>query len=1140
MHRHVKPLKITLGVGVRQGGAIRLIAFPDATDTETRTLTLRDRLGNIGRQCAEAARECELGLEPPSYTAITTPGHNGVSNFLPTPREISMTATWARLSLGFVFALQCIASATDQARAEAPSDAAAVGGVAFPTIEPPELAGGMRDIILPSTIDDIVVGGGGRHIILQFKALSKLGIFDVNKLKIVGYVPAPDANVAFAAGATKLVVVSGESGVIARWDLATQTKELSQAFSLGTTKLVGVMGSASAGPMIIGASDGTYGLKYHAVDLETLRVTPLNLAGQLSSGTNVRMAANGSVMGYWASGLSPSGLNCLVQTGDRWTSQHEHTSVGYIVPSPDGRILYTGGGLFTNQLRPLGPHTEGDAAKFSIPAIQGPYSLTVTRSGDYSSDQQSANASVVLKLEGDDRALASIPNLDPVWDRRDQWGGDKWTLEKRLMLIPDAQLVLQVLQTKDKIRAIHFDIEKALAESSVDYLIVTSRPPLSLKAGDTLSYELQVKSKATGVGYSLDSGPDGMKISPTGLLTWATNAKSPAKSNIIVTVSNKSGQQLFHTFPLSVQGGDTTGSSVASAPPAKTVATPAATSPTTPSSIGDSKTVALPGTVSDVCVGGSGRYLLLSFRELKKIGVFDVSQAKLTGYLPAPDDITKFAAGQTRALVVSASQGVIARYRLTTLEREVSVSNPITEAIQQVAMGSGSEGPALFRTSVGEEQLDNAHLTFLDLGSLKPLTVSWPQGRPPRMSYRDNNRISVSTNGAMFSVMGVGALRLSSTRVQFVGDDMQRMMGGGAGGYPSADGSSFLRNGQVLNADQRPIGTQDPQGRTIAVPSITGRYYISFLRPESHSGRGTPGIQNAKLFMFGDDRPLVTIPDLAVGLGSDNEGYGYGMGWERRIFFVPEAEVIVTLPATSDRLEMRRMNIGEALEASGVDYLVVDSTPPPTATMGKAYTYAIGVKSKKGGVKFSLDSGPPGMTVSPNGQLNWPVPKDLTDAKQNVVVSVGDETGQSIFHTFTIEVPEVAVKAEAEKKQLEEQRTLAQQEAQRRQQEAARAQEAATQQRMREAAELRAQKKAEQANPVVLRTWTDASGTFRITGTLVEIIDKKTVVLKMENGEIRKIALAKLSDGDIYEAVRLDLQRQSNAAVPSQSPFGRD
>ena len=75
------------------------------------------------------------------------------------------------------------------------------------------------------------------------------------------------------------------------------------------------------------------------------------------------------------------------------------------------------------------------------------------------------------------------------------------------------------------------------AAAGVEVLTSAGRPPTN-KGG------LKVK---------LESGPDGMKVSPEGEVTWAVPAdfEGPAPE-VLVSIGDASGRQTFHTFAVAV------------------------------------------------------------------------------------------------------------------------------------------------------------------------------------------------------------------------------------------------------------------------------------------------------------------------------------------------------------------------------------------------------------------------------------------------------------------------------------------------------------------------------------------------------------------------------------------------------------
>jgi hypothetical protein len=68
------------------------------------------------------------------------------------------------------------------------------------------------------------------------------------------------------------------------------------------------------------------------------------------------------------------------------------------------------------------------------------------------------------------------------------------------------------------------------------------------------------------------------------------------------------------------------------------------------------------------------------------------------------------------------------------------------------------------------------------------------------------------------------------------------------------------------------------------------------------------------------------------------------------------------------------------------------------------------IKSKKGGVKAELQSGPKGMTVTKEGVVNWPVPMRPTEDHATVIVQISDASGQTVFHSYSIDLGEVTTR----------------------------------------------------------------------------------------------------------------------------------
>jgi hypothetical protein len=181
-------------------------------------------------------------------------------------------------------------------------------------------------------------------------------------------------------------------------------------------------------------------------------------------------------------------------------------------------------------------------------------------------------------------------------------------------------------------------------------------------------------------------------------------------------------------------------------------------------------------------------------------------------------------------------------------------------------------------------------------------------------------------------------------------------------------------------------GEEGGEGR-FYLPAQQGPYYL-------HPGEGV-----LTFFVLGDSRPFATLGKVDFGAKDSGDA---SLPFDKRLWFLPEAKLIVTIPTGNDRLVLHRFDPDQALEKSDVNYFLVTSQAPATFPKGGTYRYQLVARAKKGPVKFKLESGPPGMKIGPNGQLTWDVPADFVEAQVDVIIAVSDATGQEIFHTFKI------------------------------------------------------------------------------------------------------------------------------------------
>ena len=381
-------------------------------------------------------------------------------------------------------------------------------------------------------------------------------MFDAEEAKVVKYLPVAEDDIKTAAGLDKLIVALPSSNVFQRWDLTTFKKEVAVPNPLTGTVTRLLMGSATRGPLVVGMSGGKGGPSF--LDPLTFKEADYQVAGNNvflnfgSADAQTRISADGDVITGWTPGVSPTGLTSLVRQGKTYTQHYEHKTVGPVLPSADGRILFTLDGPFSPEGRQLGKgEISFGHSVWTVPSLQGAYHLTFTQTGGR--EKNGPIFSVGVHLAGDSRAVATLP-ANPEYDGLVNWQtGQAQMFDKHVFLIPDAELLVFVPATDDKLILRRFNLVDLLDKAGVDYLFVASRPVTRAVKGSTYSYPLLVKSKKGGVKVKLVSGPPGMEVTPEGRTTWAVPTDfADAAADVILSVTDASDQEVFHSFKVTV------------------------------------------------------------------------------------------------------------------------------------------------------------------------------------------------------------------------------------------------------------------------------------------------------------------------------------------------------------------------------------------------------------------------------------------------------------------------------------------------------------------------------------------------------------------------------------------------------------
>jgi hypothetical protein len=904
-----------------------------------------------------------------------------------------------------------------------PAPAPKLGPVAADAaIKPPDLPQDRVTRQLPSSVDDVCVGGGGRYLILHLPKERKLAVFDATEGKVVRYLSLAEDNAKIAAGMAKLLVAYPGKGVLARYDLASGEREVTAALPVQGTVAGVCMGSASDGPLLVIQAGGQpWGNSAIFLDPATLKPLDVKFPENTRQPGFVpqltRASPDGNVFtSRDGVGGEPHSVRCVVLGRDQPTVHETWMGPSILVPGPDGQHLYTAAGVYNYQLKPVFPKDQnpqgGMLAKPYLPAEQGDIFLQLQPPGDggipIPGREAKGPGAVAFFLPGDETPFTKLDDVEGVNVEGIAYGNahDPISHDKRVHYIPAANLLVTIPATNDRLLLYRFDLDKELAKTNTNYLFVASQPPRRAEKGAAYSYKLDVKSKQGGVKYQLASGPDGMKVSDAGVVTWKVpDDWGEPETDVIVNVSDKSGKEAFHTFKVHVAGaagGDKVAAKPAEpkdVPPVKGAEPPAVK----PAPDGDKAPAMeqeqvvkqLPAPVGDVTVGGSGRYLVMSLPKVRKLAVFDAASRTLQ-YLSAGEGEPKLAAGADKLMVLLPESGILQRYDLKTLQREVSAPLPVKGQVTAFAMGAASQGPLL--VGAGEGAI------FLDIRTLKALPVQWSQ--PAGLSASEGPRARVSADGRTFGVwranVSPGGLKVitltgNRARLHYEHIDVGHVI-------PGPDGKFVYTARGRYTGEAKPLEAKPLQGG-YDLPAVQGHYYLQV--DVNDQGPGPVQPTTLTLLLEGDSRPLLTIKD--VDLSKINQWDREVFNADKRVHFLPAYKLLVTIPDSNDRLVLHRLDLEEALEKSGIDYLLVTSEPPASVKPGDTLEYQVTVKSKKGGVKYKLESGPKGMAVAKDGKLTWKVPADFADKEADVILSVGDATGQEVFHNFKVAVTGAAV-----------------------------------------------------------------------------------------------------------------------------------
>jgi hypothetical protein len=213
--------------------------------------------------------------------------------------------------------------------------------------------------------------------------------------------------------------------------------------------------------------------------------------------------------------------------------------------------------------------------------------------------------------------------------------------------------------------------------------------------------------------------------------------------------------------------------------------------------------------------------------------------------------------------------------------------------------------PLLVHWAIGTEDLDSAHFDFLDLQLLKPVSSRWNVGALHHTCFRDRVQVRASADGQVFGLwgthvqpQGMQTFVLNNRQVEtcYRHDDCFHLI-------PSPDGTTVYTAFGTFSNRLQPLDQRRDEG-PLLLPAVHGDRYLKieppvrFLQPSQGS--------TASAHRLGGPAE-VKVPDLDLNLAGEQkhrDEYPY----DKRLFFIPEAHLIITLPHPNDRLILHRFD----------------------------------------------------------------------------------------------------------------------------------------------------------------------------------------------------------------------------------------
>jgi hypothetical protein len=399
---------------------------------------------------------------------------------------------------------------------------------------------------LPGVVRFLCYAGGGRYLVFYGQTKGELVVFDASAAKVAYTAPVTEPPVV-AANRSHLFVFLAQAKTLERWAVGTGKKELSVAAPFDRGILAA--GSDADGPLF--AMDQMTSINSRkpptAFDPATLKDIPLKAVARPYEGGRV---------GVTRVGLAVSADGGLVVT--RGGLFRVSGSMLTEVPGPNG--LPSGDGNVicrVQEVLPVGtpaPPADGtkgpNALVWYLPAADGPFVVAMDRRPGKGL-VGGTGGDVRLHVRADPAAVCTVPVDDlPIPKASKLTTADLY--RGHVFALPRAK-VLAVLTAKgDALDLRPLDVEKAVRAAEKPVLAVLDAPGPATR-GSAFRYLPDVLVSKGPIKAKLESAPEGMKLTPAGLVWDVPKDYSGDDAKVLMLLTDAAGTEVYQDLTVAVR-----------------------------------------------------------------------------------------------------------------------------------------------------------------------------------------------------------------------------------------------------------------------------------------------------------------------------------------------------------------------------------------------------------------------------------------------------------------------------------------------------------------------------------------------------------------------------------------------------------